>query len=133
MAKKQTYYAIAEKTYVEQHIPISGIAKRLDITEKTLGDWKKEGNWDAKKSQLLQSQQSCNAELYELVRKMTKKISEDYAKDITPDAGTLYFLKGMIDKLPKLKAYEESNIVKEQENKASTEELLSKVSDILGI
>jgi len=121
MAKKDKYYSLAERMYVEEQVPITGISSRLCITEATLHKWKKEGEWERKKTAFLKSQYSCHAELYELVRKMTKKISEDYEQGISPDAGTLYFLKSMADKLPKLKAFEEAAIqTAQQENKAES-------------
>jgi len=133
MSKKQAYYAIAEKMFIEEHKPLSGIAQLLGITEKTLRDWKNEGNWEEKKVQLIRCQQSCHSELYKLVEKLTIKMSEDLAAGEKLDGSTLYFLKGMIDKLPKLKAYEDSVTVKQQESKVSAEDLVSKVNDILGV
>lgn len=133
MSKKQAYYDIAQKMYIEEQKPISGIAERLDITEKTLRDWKIKGDWETKKLQLIKSQQSCHAELYKLVEKLTAKMSEDIEAGEKPDASTLYFLKGMIDKLPKLKAYEDSVSTKQKEVEVSAEDLVSKVNGILGV
>ena len=88
---------------------IAEIARRLNISEKTLHNWKKEGNWDAKRTQFLKSQYSTNQTLYELVHLIATKAVEDFKIDGTvPDQKTLYFISAMSDKLLKLKAYEQS-------------------------
>lgn len=132
MSKKQAYFAIAEKMFVEEHLPISGITDRIGVTEKTLRKWRDEGDWENKKLQLLKSQQSCHAELYRLVEKLVSKMTDDLEKGDMPDGSTFYFVKGMIDKLPKLKAYEEAT-KEQQEAKLSTEEIASKVDELLGV
>ena len=131
MSKKQAFFAIAEKMYTEEHLPISGIAQRLDITEKTLRGWRDEGSWETKKVQILKCQQTCHAEMYKLVEKLVAKMTTDLDDGKMPDGSTFYFVRGMIDKLPKLKAYEEASGEKE-ETKVSTEDLVNKVNEILG-
>jgi uncharacterized protein YjcR len=136
MAKKQAYFAQAEKLFVENGIPMSGISKTLDISEKTLREWKKEGDWDRKRLQFLKNQNSCNTELYELLRKLTQKVNEDIDNGAMPEAGILYTIKALAGSLPKIKVYEDQNIqeqLEQKEEKASTEDIVSKVNDILGI
>nr|BDD46387.1 hypothetical protein 5 [bacterium] len=132
MSKKQAYFAIAEKMFTEEQIPITGIAERLDITEKTLRAWRDEGSWEKKKAQIMKSSQSCHAELYKLVEKLTTQMTDEIEAGGSPDGAKLYFVSKMIDKLPKLKAYEETANEK-QESKISTEDLVSKVNNLLGI
>lgn len=136
MGKKQAYYATAEKLYIEDRIPLSGISSRLGITEKTLRDWKKEGDWEKKKIQLLKIQNSCNVELHKLVMNLTQKVNDDIASGVAPDAGTLYTIKSLASTLPKLKSYEDSILQEESKSKeesSSADEIISKVNDILGI
>ncbi len=136
MAKKQAYFAQAEKMFVENGIPMSGIAKTLDISEKTLREWKKEGDWDRKRLMFLKNQNSCNTELYELLRKLTQKVNEDIDNGVTPEAGILYTIKALAGSLPKIKVYEDQNIqeqLEQKEEKSSTEDIVTKVNDILGI
>lgn len=136
MAKKETYFLDAEKMYVEERIPISGIAIRLGVSEKTLRDWKAEGDWENKKKNYLKTQNSCNIEIYKLVLKLTKKVNEDIDQGIMPEASLLYTIKSLSSTLPKIKSYEDSKIQEEtdtKDEKASTEDIVSRVNDILGI
>ncbi len=138
MGKKETYYGLAEKCFVEDQIPVSGIAKKFNLTEKTVHTWKKEGNWEEKKLKFLKSQYSCYSALYELVSKMIKKINDDYTETgKMPEGSVLYFVKSMVDKLPKLKKFE-TDLITDSEAKNSekdfNEDIIKKLNDkMLGI
>ena len=41
MAKFDDYGILAEKYYVEEQLPVSRIAEKLGLTDKTLHEWKK--------------------------------------------------------------------------------------------
>lgn len=133
MAKKEQFGRLAEQYYVESNMPISGIAKRLNINEKTLHSWKKEGEWDKKRAAFLHSQYSCYSSLYELVHLLVKNAINTYKTEgILPEAKELYFIKDMAEKLPKMKAFE-NNLAEEQITQ-TTEEKKSEVdiSEIAG-
>ncbi len=109
MAIKESHKILAGQYFIEYQMSVAEIARRLNISEKTLHNWKKEGNWDNKRSQFLKSQYSTNQTLYELVHLIATKAVEDFKTDGTvPDQKTLYFISAMSDKLLKLKAYEQS-------------------------
>jgi len=132
MGKKEQFYALSERLYVEQHKPLSGIAKQIDVSERTLVEWKKEGDWDNKRTQFLKEQYSCHAELYVLVRKMIQKIKSDFDSEVTPDKSTLDFVRAMIDKVPKLKAFEEAQIFDIQvEEEKPAEDMSAKVAELV--
>lgn len=129
MGKFEDFGILAEKYYVEDQLPISTIARKLNLTDKTLHDWKKKGNWEDKKRDYLASQCSCNKNLYELVRLLTDKAISDIRTDgVYPDAAALNFISKMADKLPKIKTFEE-NIVNELMN-ANTSETEDKSEDM---
>lgn len=129
MGKFEDFGILAEKYYVEDQLPISTIAKKLNLTDKTLHDWKKKGNWEDKKRDYLASQCSCNKNLYELVRLLTDKAVSDIRADgVYPDPAALNFISKMADKLPKIKTFEE-NVVNELMN-ANTSETEDKSEDI---
>lgn len=109
MAIKETHKILAGQYFIEYQMSVAEIARRLNISKKTLHNWKKEGNWDAKRTQFLKSQYSTNQTLYELVHLIATKAVEDFKTDGTvPDQKTLYFISAMSNKLLKLKAYEQS-------------------------
>ena len=48
MTKKPEYEPIAAQYFVEMQMTVSQIAKRLDVSEKTIHNWKKAGGWEEK-------------------------------------------------------------------------------------
>lgn len=109
MAIKESHKILAGQYFIEYLMSIAEIARRLNISEKTLHNWKKEENWDKKRTQFLKSKYSTNQTLYELVNLIATKAVEDFKTEgIVPDQKTLYFISSMSDKLLKLKAYEQS-------------------------
>lgn len=77
--KRDKYYDIAEKMYVEQFITEVGVAKRLGISDRTVRRWKADGNWGEKRKEFLKKQTLTNYDMYELVRKMLDDFNEDLA------------------------------------------------------
>lgn len=107
MGKFEDYGLLAEKYYVEEQLPISTIAKKLNLTDKTLHDWKNKNNWDDKRKDFLQSQFTCSAQLQELVIHLVKDANAKIKAGELPEAATLNFIAKMAEKLPKLKAYDD--------------------------
>lgn len=139
MAKKQAYYAEAEKLYIENAIPLSGIAKQLEITEKTLREWKTEGNWEEKRKNFIKTKNSCNVELHKMIANLAGQVNQNLKEGMPVDPQMLYGINQLAATMLKLKAYED-NVVKEEaakinteEKSTSNEELLNQVHDILGI
>lgn len=86
---------------------VAQIAKRLNISEKTLFTWKKENEWEAKRTKFLKAQYSTNQTLYELLHLVSNKAVEDFKTEgIIPDQKTLYFIMNMAGKLKDLKTFE---------------------------
>ena len=137
MAKSPEILIIATQYYVECQMSVAQIAKRLNVSEKTLHTWKKENDWQGKRNRFLKSMYSTNQSLYELLHLVSQKAIDDYKTDGTmPDQKTLYFIMGMTDRLPKLKMYEKQEIQEkveelnatnnEKENKINTDDMLQK-------
>lgn len=141
MAKSPEVLILATQYYVECQMSLAEISRRLTVSVRTLSDWKKENDWDNKRSRFLKSQYSTNQTLYELLHLLAKKAIDDFKEEgVLPDQKTLYFIMNMADKLPKLKSYErqeaqekveELNNSSENEltekSKAPSEEILQKV------
>lgn len=109
MSKRDIYEPLARQYYVESQMPVSGISKRLQITEKTLHVWRKEGKWDEQRTSFLRSQFSCYGSLYELVKLLADDIKQRYITEgALSDRSTLRFLTDMVDRLQKLKDFEET-------------------------
>lgn len=131
---------LASQYYIENQMSVTQIAKRLTISEKTLFNWKKEGNWEDRRTRYLKTQYSTNQTLYELLHLVATKAVEDYKlTGIIPDQKTLYFIMNMSGKLKELKSFEnqtaeekalelkELNNEKQEPDKTSQNDLLQKV------
>ena len=135
--KKQNYEILACQYFVENQMSIAEIARRLNVSEKSLHNWKNEGNWVEKRTRFLKSQYNTNQALYEFVKLLLQKALEDFKTEgIMPDQKTLYFIMNMADKLPKLKEYEKqtaeekaeelNKVSPEKDSEVNTEDLIQK-------
>ncbi len=131
---------LASQYYIENQMSVALIAKKLTISEKTLFNWKKEGNWEDKRTRYLKTQYSTNQTLYELLHLVANKAVDDFKTEGTmPDQKTLYFIMNMAGKLKELKSFEnqtaeekalelkELNNEKQEPDKTSQNDLLQKV------
>ncbi len=124
MTKKPEYEPIAAQYFVEMQMTVSQIAKRLDVSEKTIHNWKKAGGWEEKRKRYLKSQYSTNQTLYELLGAISKNALDEFRMNGTiPDQKTCYFIMAMTDKIAKLKQYEK------QEAAERIEELTSQTGE----
>lgn len=87
--KRDKYYDIAKKMYVEQFITEVGIAKRLGISDRTVRRWKAEGDWGEKRKEFINKQTLTNYDMYQLVRKMLDDFNEDLANNQQIDSSRL--------------------------------------------
>ena len=137
MGKKQTYYPDAEKMFVENGIPVTQISRRLEITEKTLREWKAEGEWDRKRLAWLKTVNSCNVELHKTVNGLAKSINDQIEQGNAPDPQMVYALNSLASTMLKVKTYEDTalqeEISKKEDKNTSPEDLIVKVQDMLGV
>lgn len=138
MAKKQLLFADAERLYVIDHCTLGEIASRLGIHEKTVANWKEEGDWDNKRRRHLAGKQAFHEELYDFSRKLMQSIKADMDADKEVSPGRFFALTKMLPMLIKTKDYEEiiARKEKEDEGKGSggiTEETLRMIEEELGI
>ena len=129
MGKFEDYGILAEKYYVEEQLPISRIAQKLDLTDKTLHEWKKKGNWDEKRKEFLSSQYTCYSALQELVMHLSKDALAKIKAGEMPEPASLNFIAKMSEKLPKIKASDEL-LVKEKMGE-ETEDTQTKIAELI--
>ena len=114
------------------------IAAHLKLSDKTVRVWAKKYGWEEKKAALLECKRATHQELYELVRLMTKAMSEDVAakKEIAPQR--VHALNGLVATVAGLKKYEDQTKQEEKDEKTKGQvsdgaALVEKVHEILGI
>lgn len=138
MAKKQFLFADAERLYVIDHCTLGEIASRLRIHEKTVSNWKEEGDWENKRRNHLAGKQAFHEELYEFTRKLMRSISADLDDGNKIDPGRMFAFNNLVGRLKNVKEYEDviSNKEKEDEKKGSggiNEEVLRLIeSEVFG-
>jgi len=137
MAKKAAYFEEAERLYVYEQMTLEGITGKIPVSVRTLSGWKNDGDWDGKRRQYLESRQSFHEELYQLARKLARSVSVEIDAGEKPDAGRLYALLRLSEKLLKVKEYEDVAAKEEatrQPARGITEDVLRLIEEeVLGI
>lgn len=108
MGKKEIFYTEAERLYVIEQLSLNEISSRLNVSIRTMYQWKNEGDWDNKRSQYLKSRQSFHEELYEFARELMARVKEDLASNRDVSANRIYGLVKLLPLILKVKKYEDS-------------------------
>ena len=115
---------------------VETIANELNLSRKTVMNWKEKGDWDNKRKLYIKSKIAFHEELFEFARKIMKDITEDMEKGNKIDAGRMYAFCKLVPMFTKVKDYED--IVAKKEEKATprglTPELIAQIEEeVLGI
>jgi hypothetical protein len=113
LSKKDTYYKDAEKLFIQDQCTVNEIAEKLNLGEKTVRNWKGEGNWEEGRKQFfkeMQAKQSFHEELYDFSRSLMRTIQEDWDAGEKVDSGRLYTLTRLLPLITKVKDYEDKKV-----------------------
>lgn len=133
MSKKGLYFEEAERLFVVEQLNLLEIANRIPVSERTLRNWKEEGDWDVKRSNYLSQRTSFHNELYDFTRELLTKVREDIAAGQDPNSGQLYTLMKLLDKLTKVKEYEDQTEKEDPKTaKPSKEEVMADIIAMFG-
>ena len=75
--KRNKFYDIAEKMYVEQFITEEEIARRIGVSDRTIRRWKASGDWGIKRDGFYKVNTISRDAIYALVRKMLDDFHTD--------------------------------------------------------
>ena len=136
MTNKQYLVGEAENLFVYKLKTVETIANELNLSRKTVMNWKEKGDWDNKRKLYIKSKIAFHEELFEFARKIMKDITEDMEKGNKIDASTMYAFCKLVPMFTKVKDYED--IVAKKEEKAIprglTPELIAQIEEeVLGI
>ena len=136
MTNKQYLIGEAENLFVYKLKTVETIANELNLSRKTVMNWKEKGDWDNKRQLHIKSKIAFHEELFEFARKIMKDITEDMEKGNKIDAGRMYAFCKLVPMFTKVKDYED--IVAKKEEKATprglTPELIAQIEEeVLGI
>ena len=136
MTNKQYLIGEAENLFVYKLKTVETIANELNLSRKTVMNWKEKGDWDNERKLYIKSKIAFHEELFEFARKIMKDITEDMEKGNKIDAGRMYAFCKLVPMFTKVKDYED--IVAKKEEKATprglTPELIAQIEEeVLGI
>ena len=75
--KRDKFYDIAEKMYVEQFITETEIANRIGVSDRTIRRWKALGDWGIKRDGFLKANTISKDAMYSLAQKMLDDFHQD--------------------------------------------------------
>ena len=75
--KRDKFFDIAEKMYVEQFITEEEIAKRIGVCDRTIRRWKALGDWGIKRDGFLKANTISKDAMYALAHKMLDDFHSD--------------------------------------------------------
>lgn len=139
MAKKAQYYIEAERLFVQDRLSVEEIADRVPVSARSLGDWRREHDWDGKRVRFSETNTKTHEKLYTLIQTLTDKAIQSAQSGEEPSQSQLYFIGKMAPLLLKLQSYEEAATEKDDEpeqpkKQGLTEETIKKIEEeILGI
>ena len=133
MSKKKLYYDQAQNLYVVEQCTINEIASRVPVSEKTIRNWKDQGNWEDKRKKLIKSQTAFHSDLYNFSRKIMKSVEEDIENGEKVDPGRMYFLNNIIKNILKIKEYEDDIQGEKKESSESKKNLIDLIDEYMGI
>lgn len=136
MTNREVAIELAERFYVIELMTLEEVAQKVGVNERTIRRWKKEYNWERKKSQFLNSKQMFHEELFSFARKLMHSIEFDINNNERVDPGRMFAFTKLLPMVIKIKAYED-DISKQNNNdevKEITPEFIKEINEqFLGI
>lgn len=136
MSKIQECYKDCERCYISENMSFGEIEQRYPVSDKTLRNWAKKGNWQQRRKSFRSQQSSLNEKLHAFVDKLMDTILDDWNNGRQVDPGRMYAFNQLLGKLEKVQKYENaSKQASEPENNAppNPEDLANRVRDVLGL
>jgi Fe-S-cluster formation regulator IscX/YfhJ len=121
LAKKEVLLENAQRLYVIEQMTIDEVARKVDVSERTIRRWKTEHNWDLRKEQYIKTKQMVHEELYNFARKLMVSIEYDMDNNEKVDPGRMFAFTKMLPLITKIKEYEDDVSKKGTEDTGSKE------------
>ena len=136
MAKKEQYFAQAERLYVEEYKTLKEIGSLLNLNEKTVRAWRNEGQWESKRETYLKTCLPFHEEIFHFSKLLMDSIKEDLKNNKKVDQGRFYTFTKLLPLISKVKEYEESKgkPPTQEVNNVLSDDVIEKIQyEILGI
>ena len=99
--KRDKFFDIAEKMYVEQFITEEEIAKRIGVCDRTIRRWKAFGDWGIKRDGFLKANTISKYAMYALAHKMLDDFHSDMDNNRFIDPSRMYMFTNLMDEVLK--------------------------------
>ena len=99
--KRDKFFDIAEKMYVEQFITESEIAHRIGVSDRTIRRWKALGDWGIKRDGFLKANTISKDAMYALANKMLDDFHRDMDNNRFIDPSRMYMFTNLMDEVLK--------------------------------
>jgi predicted transcriptional regulator len=113
VSKKEEFFDVAEKMYIEEQKTQAEIASSLGLSERTVRYWCDEGLWGEKRKAYIRSRMSFSDEVFTFTQKLMKYIEDAIEANEDVPQSKIYLLNSLLDKVQKIKAYEKETSVNE--------------------
>ena len=135
MTNKQYLFNQAENQYVNHLKTVDTIAQELNLSRRTVLNWKEKGDWDHKRQEFYKEKMSIHTKMYKFAHKLLSEIMADMDAGNKIDASKLYTFNKLIPMFSKVKDYEDIVRKPEKEKpKGLTADIIAQIEqDVLGI
>ena len=99
--KRDKFFSIAEKMYVEQFITEEEIARRIGVCDRTIRRWKALGDWGIKRDGFLKANTISKDAMYALAHKMLDDFHSDMDNNRFIDPSRMYMFTNLMDEVLK--------------------------------
>ncbi len=106
--KKVLLNDTAQRMYVEDLMTFESIAASIDVSERTVRNWAKEGNWDLKRKKFMKFQENLQDDAREIASLLAQKIKEQLADGQEPANHLLFSFTRIANSLLKIREYEKT-------------------------
>lgn len=126
MSKKAECFENAERLFIDKQYNLKKIAEELSISENTVRNWAKEGNWEERKTIAIKARTTFSDDVFKFTQKLMRFIEESIENNEDVPQSKIYLLNSLLDKVQKIKAYEKEVIQSHNEESKTKAKGLSK-------
>ena len=98
----------AKTLFIKGHMTQEELARKLNISERTIRRWKQAEGWKQLRDDFRQNNISFHQELYLFAKKLILSIRKDIEKGIKIDTGRLFAISKLLPLIKLVKEYEDS-------------------------
>ena len=128
----------AKSLFIKGQMTQEELARKLNISERTIRRWKQAGGWKQLRDDFRQNNISFHQELYLFAKKLILSIRKDIEKGIKIDTGRLFAISKLLPLIKLVKEYEDSVAKSMAANAVKNDNISSKTikqiqGEILGL